>query len=224
MATMPRLIVFDVNETLSDTAPLGPAFETEGLPALAARTWFAALLRDGFAAAAAGDNVPFAAIAEGGLERLLAEHGAPDPRGATRRIMRAMQGLDARPDVVPGIRALCELTALATLSNGAASIAEGLLDRAGISDRFEALLSVADAPAWKPARSAYAYAAEVSGLSPGELLLVAVHPWDIHGASRAGLRTAWINRDGSAYPAYFARAELEARDLSALAAQLAAGA
>jgi len=29
-----------------------------------------------------------------------------------------------------------------------------------------------------------------------QMLLVTVHPWDIHGAARAGLSTAWINRAG----------------------------
>jgi FMN phosphatase YigB (HAD superfamily) len=29
-------------------------------------------------------------------------------------------------------------------------------------------------------------------------------PWDIGGAARAGMNTAWINRTGAPYPAYFA--------------------
>jgi 2-haloacid dehalogenase len=36
-----------------------------------------------------------------------------------------------------------------------------------------------------------------------DLLLVAVHPWDIDGAPRAGLSTAWVNRTGAPYPACF---------------------
>jgi 2-haloacid dehalogenase len=35
------------------------------------------------------------------------------------------------------------------------------------------------------------------------MLLVAVHPWDVHGARRAGLRSAWVNRSGGAFPATF---------------------
>ena len=34
--------------------------------------------------------------------------------------------------------------------------------------------------------------------------MVAAHPWDIHGAARAGMATAWINRNGSRYPGHFA--------------------
>lgn len=36
-----------------------------------------------------------------------------------------------------------------------------------------------------------------------ELLLVAVRPWDIHGASCAGLATTWVNRTGAPYPDHF---------------------
>lgn len=52
-----------------------------------------------------------------------------------------------------------------------------------------------------------------------DMLLVAVHPWDIDGAARAGLHTAWIDRTGASYPSYFRTPELIAsslRDLSGL--------
>jgi 2-haloacid dehalogenase len=31
-----------------------------------------------------------------------------------------------------------------------------------------------------------------------------VHPWDIDGAARAGLRTAFVDRDGTGYPPHLA--------------------
>jgi 2-haloacid dehalogenase len=48
-------------------------------------------------------------------------------------------------------------------------------------------------------------------------MLVAVHPWDVDGAARAGLRTAWLNRKEAPYPAHFRRAEVEVTDLVGLA-------
>jgi 2-haloacid dehalogenase len=54
------------------------------------------------------------------------------------------------------------------------------------------------------------------------MLLVAVHPWDIHGAARAGLRTAWLNRTGAAYPAYFEAPEITVTALTELPAVVAA--
>ena len=52
-------------------------------------------------------------------------------------------------------------------------------------------------------------------------MLVAVHPWDIDGAHRAGLRTAWVNRGGGPYPAHFSPADLEVASMTELAERLA---
>jgi 2-haloacid dehalogenase len=190
--------VFDVNETLSDLGPMGTRFAEVGLPPTAAQLWFAALLRDGIGVAAAGGLVRFADVARGVLAPMLP--GDPD---AVEHVMAGFLELPVHPDVPGGIRALRAAGhRLATLSNGAASVAGGLLARAGIRDQFDALLSVEDAGAWKPARAAYHYAADRLRMPPAEATLVAVHPWDIDGAARAGLRTAWINRTGAPYPAH----------------------
>ena len=123
---------------------------------------------------------------------------------AVYHILLAMAGLEFHPDVPDGVPALKAAGyRLATLTNGSTDFAENLFATAGIRDSFDRLLSVDDAPAWKPARGAYDYAAAACGTDPEHMLLVAVHPWDIHGAARAGLNTAWINRSGTPYPAYF---------------------
>jgi len=109
---------------------------------------------------------------------------------------------------------------LVALSNGSASGAEALLDRAGLRGDFEALLSVEDAGAWKPAMEAYAYALDRCDVDPMGAILVAVHPWDIDGAARAGLSSALINRRGGPYPRYFRAPDLSARSLTDLADQL----
>lgn len=222
MTTTPHLIVFDVNETLSDMAPLGAAFERVGVAAGLSRAWFAGVLRDGFALAATGGNAGFAEIAQDSLHRLLTEQAVPASGESAEDIMGAFTSLGVHPDVVSGVKALRGVAELVTLSNGAGQVAETLLSGAGVREQFSEILSVQDAPAWKPARSAYAYAATHCGRNPQDMLLVAVHPWDIHGAHHAGLRTAWINRAGAAYPSYFARPDWEAADLPSLAAQLTA--
>jgi 2-haloacid dehalogenase len=109
---------------------------------------------------------------------------------------------------------------LVTLSNGSDQVAESLLTRSGLRSDFEAVLTVEDAPAWKPVQAAYDYAAAACGVKTANLLLVAVHPWDINGAARAGLRTAWLNRTGESYPSYFAAPDHTIAALSDLAPQL----
>ncbi len=220
--TRPSVILFDVNETLSDMAPVAERFVDVGAPAALAQAWFASLLRDGFALAAVGMNVPFAEVAVGQLRAVLSSE--PLDRSideAIRHVMDGFRALPVHPDVADGIRGLAAAgPRLVTLSNGAVSVAEELLTQAGVRDCFEALLSVEDAPHWKPAASAYEYAIGRCGIQPRDALLVAVHPWDIAGAARAGLATAWINRRGVSYPDYFTRPNLISRSLTDLADQL----
>jgi 2-haloacid dehalogenase len=53
------------------------------------------------------------------------------------------------------------------------------------------------------------------------MMLVAVHPWDIHGAAKAGLKTAWLNRAGADYPSYFQSPDVTVGALTELPAALA---
>lgn len=222
MQPRPSVIVFDVNETLSDMAPMARRFTDVGVPGLLAKVWFAGLLRDGFALAASGGQETFAWLARSGLEGLLAGADLNRPAAeAADHILAGFSDLTVHPDVPDGVRLLREGgLRLVTLSNGSADVADRLLTKAGIRDEFERLLSVEDAPAWKPAPAAYAYAARACSVPIGQMLLVAVHPWDIHGARQAGMRTGWIARQRAPYPGYFADPDLHAADLSVLAGQI----
>lgn len=221
----PALLVFDVNETLSDMTPLGERFADLGVPASLSTTWFAGLLRDGFALAVGGASVPFADLAVSGLRAALRDRPLDrDLDDAVAHVMAGFSALDVHPDVATGIPTLAAAgLRLVTLSNGAASVARELTERAEISAHVEAMLSVEQAGIWKPAHAAYAYGCAATGVEPGEAMLVAVHPWDIDGAARAGLRTCWINRTDATYPAYFREPELAATGLDDLATQLMSG-
>jgi 2-haloacid dehalogenase len=218
----PAVIVFDVNETLSDMSPMGQRFAEMGAPAHLARLWFAALLRDGFALTSTGTTETFAALGRGALRQLLA--GVPIDRDlddATEHVLAGFTALALHPDVADGVRGLrASGLRLVTLSNGAAGVARGLFERAGLLDEFEALLSVEDAGIWKPARGAYEHAARACGTQLRDMLMVAVHPWDIDGAAKAGMSTAWIARTRSSYPGYFTAPDTTVTSLTELAAQL----
>lgn len=217
----PRLVVFDVNETLSDMSPMQQRFADVGMPKAAAGSWFAGLLRDGFALTVTGDNPAFAELAAESLRVLLGDRDEDRLEDDVQHVMSGFTSLSVHPDVVEGVQALRDLgLRLVTLSNGSASVAQGLLERAGIADCFTDLLSVADAPAWKPARSAYDYAVQACGVSVEETMLVAVHPWDIQGAHEAGMQTGWIDRAGGRYPSFFTAPDVTSTGLVDLARAL----
>jgi 2-haloacid dehalogenase len=218
----PALLVFDVNETLSDMSPLAIRFEDVGAPGHLARTWFAELLRDGFALAVSGESESFADLGAEALRiQLEGESLDRSVDEAVQHVMDGFSGLAVHADVGPGIRALSELgLRLVTLSNGSVTVAETLVEDAGLSAHFERLLSVEDAGVWKPARDAYAYALSQCEVEPPDAMLVAVHPWDTDGARRAGLATAWLNRSGQRYPSYFAPPDVEVGSLTELVERL----
>lgn len=218
----PRALIFDVNETLSDLSPMAGRFADVGAPGHLAQTWFAQVLRDGFALASVDASQAFAHIADGALR--VALHDQPLDRDIDAAVSHVLDGfadLDVHDDVPGGIAALHakDLT-LMTLSNGSATVADSLLTRAGIRQHFVRLLSVEDVGHWKPRAEAYRFALGQVGLEPSEAMLVAVHPWDIDGAARAGLATAWINRDGGPYPEHFRNADLVATSIIDLSDQL----
>ncbi len=201
------VIVFDVNETLSDLSPLAARFVAVGAPASGASLWFASVLRDGFALSVAGAHPEFLDVAREALTSQLSLVELDRPlEQAVAHVLAGMAELPVHADVVAGVNRLAEEGyRLVTLSNGGAAVAERLLEDAGVRDRFEQVLSVDEAPAWKPARSAYEYAARSCATSTRDMVLVATHPWDLDGAHRAGLRTAWVDRWSARYPQTFAR-------------------
>lgn len=218
---MPRVVIFDVNETLSDLSGMARHLEAVGADPGLAPTWFAGLLRDGFALTAAGTNPPFADVGTAVLAGLLAAAGHPAERAEAdaAAVTAGLADLPLHPDVEPGIERLADAgITMVTLTNGAPDVADRLLQAAGLRGHLDRLLSVADAPAWKPAPAAYTWALDELGLQPDEALLVAVHPWDIHGAGAAGLRTCWVNRREAAWPAVFGPPEVEVTGIDGILA------
>lgn len=219
----PQVLVFDVNETLSDMDPLAARFEEVGAPEHLLPVWFAGVLRDGFALTAAGGYAEFSAVAREGIRALLPgiEGWSGDIEEAARHVLDGFAELEVHPDVPDGVRALRRAGfRLVTMTNGSAALTRQLLAHAGLVDCFEALLDVSGPRCWKPAPAAYRYAVQQTGVRPDHALLVAVHPWDIDGAQRAGLGGAWLRRGAAAYPRVMLAPTYTALDLQELAAVL----
>lgn len=224
-ADPPSVLVFDVNETLSDLTPLRSRFADVGAPVELMPTWFAGVLRDGFALTAAGAYAEFSAVALDVLRNLLpaVPRWSGDVEDAAQHILDGFSHLDVHPDVPDGVRALSGAGfRLVTMTNGNSALTERLLGQAGLRDCFETLLDVRGPRCWKPAPAAYRYAVEQVGVRPDEAVLVAVHPWDVDGALRAGLSGAWLRRGAAAYPRTMSEPTYSAQDLRELAEVLTA--
>ena len=221
----PTLALFDVNETLSELQPLRGRFEEVGAPGDLLEVWFASTLRDGFALTAAGGYAEFRTVAVGVLCGRLAQIETlnRDAGEAAEYIVDGFGQLGVHPDIEEGMRKLADAgVRMATLSNGAAELAATLLERAGLAELVERRLSVDEVQRWKPAPEPYLHAARELGVPAEQCALIAVHPWDVDGAKRAGLQGAWLNRSNNPYPAFFEAPDATAGTLGALADALLA--
>ena len=105
MPHRPTVIVFDVNETLSDLAPMADRFADIGVERYLAAQWFAMLLRDGFALTAAGGSEKFAVLGEQTLRTLLSGRALDrDLAAAVGHVMDGFMALPVHPDVSAGVR------------------------------------------------------------------------------------------------------------------------
>lgn len=207
-------LVLDVNETLFSIAPVEARFAEVGLDRNLVPLWFARVLRDGFALAATETAEAFPVIAAHHVRVLLEERGREASEETVAHVLGGFEEVAAHPDVAEGLRSAREAgLVVATLTNGTRTITADFLRRAGLGDLVDATLEARSSGVWKPHPRAYTWAAEQLGLQPGELVLVAVHPWDVHGAVTAGLGGAWLDRDGGRYPGHFRSPDLRGPSL-----------
>jgi 2-haloacid dehalogenase len=147
--------------------------------------------------------------------------------GDESRASAALQLMGTMPAYLEAPGALEELRArglkLGVLAQSSAEATDSVLRFAGLRDRFELVLSAQDAGAPKPDLRPYRYALEQTGAESGEAVcFVSTHWWDVAGAKRAGLRTAWVARRERALLGTVPPPDYTGRDLSAVAEAIVA--
>jgi 2-haloacid dehalogenase len=127
------------------------------------------------------------------LDELLAAAGiAPIAEGDVDHLNRAWHRLDPWPDSVAGLTRLKERFVITTLSNGNVSLLTNMAKRAGLP--WDCVISAELFRHYKPDPQAYLGCADLLGVQPEELMLVAAHPSDLRAARDAGLGTAYVVR------------------------------
>ena len=218
----PKMVAFDVIGTVFPLAPLRSSIVELGLSPAGLEGWFAAGCRDAFAMAAVGDYKPFTTVLEAALEEVLAEQGLQASAHDRKALVKRLETLDAREGAREAFSLLADAgIPVMALSNGAKSSTDTLLTRAGLSDLVQEIVSVDEVRLAKPRMEVYAHAAARAGCKPGELALVAAHPWDVNGAASVGFVTAYLTADRP-YSRAMRTPDIEAPTLPELARRLAA--
>jgi len=195
--TMPRVCVFDVNETLLDLRALDPQFERVfGDPGVR-QLWFSQMIQLALVATVTDAYADFGSIGAAALTMLAERRGVPLAEQDRQQLLSGMRTLPPHPDVRPCLERLRAAgIRLATLTNSTAQVAEAQLAHAGIAEYFEQQLSADTVRRLKPAAAPYQMAAQQLGVGTGDIRLIAAHAWDIAGALRAGCAAAFVARPG----------------------------
>jgi 2-haloacid dehalogenase len=108
------------------------------------------------------------------------------------QLNRVWHRLDAWPDTVAGLTRLKQRFTICTLSNGNLGLLTNMAKHAALP--WDCVLSAEVFRAYKPDPATYLGVADVFGLQPSEVMLVAAHQDDLAGARACGLQTAYIER------------------------------
>lgn len=211
-------VAFDIIETVFSLESLRKRLTATGLSGEVLEQWFAQTLRDAFALEVTGVYRSFREVASDTLAGLLVGHGLPADEPALAGVLDGFAALSPHPDAATAFQRLHEAgIPVIALTNGSAEATGKLLQTAGLPVTLT--IGSEEVGHWKPARAVYLHAAERLGIAPGQLVLVAAHPWDIHGAGCAGLLSAYVRR-GKPYPAGMKPPRIEGGSLEEVAQAL----
>ena len=220
---MARVCLFDVNETLLDLGALDPHFERVFGDAGVRRSWFLQVLQSALVATVTGVYSEFGAIGAAALDMTAERQGVRISDEDRRAILGGMRELPPHPEVPEALDGLRDAgLRLAALTNNTAEVAEAQLNNAGLSDRFEKVLSADAVRRLKPAPEPYRAAAEALGVETSGVRLIAAHAWDVAGAMRAGCAAAFVARPGMVLDPLADPPDVVGADLSEVAASIIA--
>lgn len=128
------------------------------------------------------------------LDRMLVARGLADQLGEaeTDHLNRAWHRLWPWADAIPGLSRLKRRFVIAPFSNGNVALLTNMAKHVGLP--WDCILSTELTRIYKPDPCTYRMASELLGLAPEAVLMVAAHRFDLDGARKAGLSTAFVAR------------------------------
>jgi 2-haloacid dehalogenase len=200
----PKIIIFDVNETLLDLAPLKKAvaktLNNQGdlLP-----LWFSTMLHYSLVETLTENYHNFGEIGAAALVMVAEKQGIElNYQDAISAIIPPLQKLPAHQEVARALKLLSKNGyRLVSLTNSSSEDSEAQLRNAGLIDLFEKRYSIETIRKYKPHPDTYRMIVDDYSVKPEQVMMVAAHAWDLMGAKNVGLQTTFIRRPGATlYP------------------------
>lgn len=223
----PKVIFFDVNETLLDLGNVGKSVSA----ALGDRDelvpyWFTTMLHYSLVSNETGEYHSFAEIGIASLEMIANQQNiALTSEQARTAVLTPFRDLAPHADVVEGLKRIRALGyKMITLTNSSDAGIAAQLKNAHLAEYFDGSLTVQNLQTFKPDLKVYQWAQKEMNVAPEDAMLIAAHAWDIAGADKVGWKTGFIIRPGKALYPLANKPNLTGKDLIEIAEQLEAAA
>jgi 2-haloacid dehalogenase len=215
---LPRILVFDVNETLLDLRALEPHFTRAFGDKAVTLEWFNQVILFSEAVTLAGNYKNFGEIARAALEMTAAAHGKVLSAETAQQIIGGIRNLPPHPEVPDALARLKSAGfQMVTLTNSPPAVAEAQITNANLKPFFTRIFSVDSVQRFKPAPEPYRMVARELGVETSQLRMIAAHAWDVGGAMQAGCAAAFIARPGKALFPAFLKPDVIGHDLREVA-------
>lgn len=196
--TAPKVIFFDVNETLLDLSPLKERItEVLGGRKELVKLWFTTMLQYSLVATVGDRYRNFDEIGAAALQMVARNQDISLSEAKAKEVLKLMRSLPAHSDVVEALSRLKNAGfTLHTLTNSSKKGVEEQMTNSKLKQYFDQLLSVEEVGLFKPHSKVYSWASHKMGVDAGESMMIAAHGWDIAGAKWAGWQAAFVSRPG----------------------------
>lgn len=139
------------------------------------------------------EYVDFGKLSEAALESLFLEKGKELTEEIKTDILGSFKKLPAYDGVPEALKLLKEHhIKVIAVTNSSNEMVKEQLTNAALIELFDAYYSVDDVQKYKPFKDIYQYVLKEEDIAAEETVMVATHDWDLFGAKRAGLTTAYI--------------------------------
>jgi 2-haloacid dehalogenase len=193
----PSLVALDIYGTVIDPAGIAEDLR-RGFGAragLAAQLWREKQVELTFRRALMRQYANFDLCTADALQYVAQQLGARLDDEERRWLLDAYLRLPAFPDSRTALERLGRMgSRIVALTNGTEHSVRLLLQRAGISDYFEAILSVDTIQTFKPDPAVYQLVRRAA-VDAESTWLISGNPFDLAGAKAYGLKAAWVRRD-----------------------------
>ncbi len=218
----PKVIFFDVNETLLDLEPLKQSISKvlNNKPELGT-LWFTTMLQYSLVVTVSDQYFDFAEIGAAALQMIAKNNAIELSLEEAKAAVKPILSLQPHPEVEEALELLKSNNyKLVTFTNSSHFGIEQQLKNSKLGSYFYESISIEDFRKFKPDIAVYNWAAEKMNVNNEDCLLIAAHGWDVAGAAWAGWNSAFIARKGQQLFPLAPLPQLNQPDLLSIAREL----